>query len=112
MAEQHPPRLVISVYRLRDLRTGAEAVNQLRKRWPLLPALLITGDSAPDRLQAASHHCIPLLHKPVPPPGELYRQIIETPQSMEAFIRQTAQPTSARPGACIAPRKSRGNWSI
>jgi hypothetical protein len=32
-----------------------------------LPALLITGDTAPDRLREALSSNIPLLHKPVSP---------------------------------------------
>jgi CheY-like chemotaxis protein len=39
-----------------------------------LPALLITGDTAPERLREARASGIPLLHKPVSP-DQLYRRI-------------------------------------
>ena len=32
-----------------------------------MPALLITGDTAPDRLREAGSSGLPLLHKPVQP---------------------------------------------
>lgn len=64
----HPPDLIISDYRLSDGHTGIDVIEQLRKAYPTpIPAFLITGDSAPERLreaQATGHH---LLHKPVPP---------------------------------------------
>jgi signal transduction histidine kinase/CheY-like chemotaxis protein len=78
VAKNHPPSLVISDYRLRDHHTGAEVVSTLRTELnPLLPALLITGDTAPERIQEAMSYCIPLLHKPVSP-SELYRAIVES----------------------------------
>lgn len=76
-AKTLPPDLVISDYRLRNHHTGAEVVAALRAEGnPLLPALLITGDTAPERIQEAHASSIPLLHKPVAP-SELYRHIIE-----------------------------------
>jgi len=41
-----------------------------------LPALLITGDTAPERLREAKASGIPLLHKPVSP-SVLYRKLVE-----------------------------------
>ena len=59
---------VISDYRLRDQRTGLEAIASLRAvLGQNLPAVLITGDTAPDRLREALSSNIPLLHKPVSP---------------------------------------------
>lgn len=76
LAKKHTPHLVISDYRLRDHHTGAEVVTTLRKTInPLLPALLITGDTAPERIQESYAHCIPLLHKPVAP-SNLYHSIV------------------------------------
>lgn len=61
------PDLVIADYRLRDNQTGAEAVTMLRERHGVnLPALLMTGDTAPERLREAQASGLPLLHKPVP----------------------------------------------
>ena len=68
LAGQHAPDVVISDYRLRDQRTGLEAIAALRTVLGQgLPALLITGDTAPDRLREALSSNIPLLHKPVSP---------------------------------------------
>jgi len=40
-----------------------------------LPALLVTGDTAPERLRQAQASGIPLLNKPVSP-GQLYRAMM------------------------------------
>ncbi len=46
--------------------TGLQAIAALRAVFGQdLPALLITGDTAPDRLREALSGNIPLLHKPV-----------------------------------------------
>ncbi|HEY8095660.1 MAG TPA: ATP-binding protein [Methylobacter sp.] len=76
LAVIHPPDLVISDYRLREQRTGLEAIAALRALLGNnLPALLITGDTAPDRLREAQAGRIPVLHKPVSP-SELYRGLV------------------------------------
>ena len=67
-AAVHAPDVVISDYRLRGPSTGAEAIAVLRERLgPQLAALLVTGDTAPRRLQEAMATGVPLLHKPVHP---------------------------------------------
>ncbi|MNG67621.1 Sensor protein TorS [compost metagenome] len=61
-------QVVISDFRLRDEQTGAQAIHQVRAVvGARLPALLITGDTAPERLREARASGIPLLHKPVSP---------------------------------------------
>ena len=60
------PDVVISDYRLREHRTGIEAICSLRSLVDeRLPALLITGDTGPERLREAMASGIPVLHKPV-----------------------------------------------
>jgi signal transduction histidine kinase/CheY-like chemotaxis protein len=77
LARTHAPDVVISDYRLREQRTGLEAIAALRELLgEALPALLITGDTAPDRLREAQSSGTPLLHKPVSP-GQLYRRLVE-----------------------------------
>jgi signal transduction histidine kinase/ActR/RegA family two-component response regulator len=72
LARAHAPDIVISDYRLRGSRTGAEAIDALRAEFgAALPALLITGDTAPQRLREARATGVPLLHKPVQP-AQLY----------------------------------------
>jgi signal transduction histidine kinase/CheY-like chemotaxis protein len=62
------PHAIVADYRLRDHKTGADAMNRLRAclNTPL-PGLLITGDTAPERLREAQASGYALLHKPVPP---------------------------------------------
>jgi len=76
LARQQAPDLVISDYRLREQRTGIEAIAALRALLgDTLPALLVTGDTAPERLRQAQASGIPLLNKPVSP-GQLYRAMM------------------------------------
>lgn len=73
LAASWPPELIISDYRLREQRTGAEAIAMLRAQaGSAIPALLITGDTAPARLREARASGVPLLHKPTSP-EQLYR---------------------------------------
>jgi signal transduction histidine kinase/ActR/RegA family two-component response regulator len=61
------PHLVLADYRLRDHRTGLEAIEAIRSSLGrALPALVITGDTAPQRLREADASGLMLLHKPVP----------------------------------------------
>jgi signal transduction histidine kinase len=63
-----PPELLIVDYRLQGRASGLEAVAILQKALQrYVPALVITGDTAPDRLREAEASGYPLLHKPVQP---------------------------------------------
>lgn len=62
------PDALICDYRLRGGQTGAEAIAMLRQHWKRpIPAILITGDTAPVRMREASDSGVPLIHKPVRP---------------------------------------------
>lgn len=62
------PQLVLADYRLTDGAIGSDAVTELRARFgSQLPALLITGDTAPERLREAKQSGLHILHKPVRP---------------------------------------------
>ena len=75
LARIRPPDLVISDYRLRSGHTGTTAIAALRAQCgDSLPAVLVTGDTAPERIREASASGLPLLHKPVSP-DQLYRCI-------------------------------------
>ncbi|MGO4394620.1 hybrid sensor histidine kinase/response regulator [Variovorax sp. M-6] len=99
LARANPPGLVISDYRLRELRTGAEAITTLRAEFgERLPALLITGDTAPQRLREARASGVPLLHKPVSP-DQLYRGLTCVLNDLEidsAFAVLEAVPVERR----------------
>jgi CheY-like chemotaxis protein/anti-sigma regulatory factor (Ser/Thr protein kinase) len=61
------PRLIISDYRLRDNASGIDAIERLRHEYnDEIPGMLITGDTAADRLREAQESGFLLLHKPVP----------------------------------------------
>lgn len=69
------PDLVLADYRLRGHRTGLEAIAAIRERTGRdLPAIVITGDTAADRLRNVHAGGTALLHKPVVP-GELHAAI-------------------------------------
>ena len=77
LATQRPPDLLVTDYRLREQRTGLQAIEALHAALGRpAPTVLITGDTAPDRLREAAAHGITLLHKPVSPPL-LYRALAE-----------------------------------
>jgi signal transduction histidine kinase/CheY-like chemotaxis protein len=59
--------LLIADFRLRDDDNGIRSIRTLRAHDPELPAILLTGDTAPNRLQEAQQAGIPVLHKPVSP---------------------------------------------
>ena len=62
------PDVIISDFRLRENLTGIEVIEQLRNQLDKkVPAILITGDTAPDRLQQAQESGLILLHKPLKP---------------------------------------------
>ena len=62
------PDLIISDYRLGDGNTGFKAIERLRSALCApIPAFLISGDTAPERLREASASGYHLLHKPVSP---------------------------------------------
>ena len=62
------PDLLIVDYRLRQHASGIETIGRLRELAGVsIPALIVTGDTAPDRLREAQESGFPLLHKPVTP---------------------------------------------
>jgi len=62
------PDLIISDYHLPNGRTGIEAIEQINAALGAsIPAILISGDTAPERLRDAKDGGYILLHKPVDP---------------------------------------------
>jgi len=62
------PDLILADYRLRGHRTGHAAIEAIRRRLGQpVPAIVITGDTAADRLRHAHAAGTALLHKPVVP---------------------------------------------
>jgi DNA-binding response OmpR family regulator len=62
------PDLIVSDYRLRGDENGIEVVEMPRGELNIdMPALLVTGDTAPDRLRDAHASGLPILRKPLNP---------------------------------------------
>ena len=60
------PDLILSDYRLRDDETGIGAIEELRLTFgENVPALLVTGDTAAERLRDATASGLNVLHKPL-----------------------------------------------
>jgi len=59
------PRFILADYRLKEGRTGTEAIESVRDAYGDIPAVLVTGDTAVDRLRHAAASGLPILHKPV-----------------------------------------------
>jgi two-component system, sensor histidine kinase len=61
------PALILCDYRLRDGESGLVVIERIRAKYnETIPAILITGDTAPDRLAEAKASGLLLMHKPVP----------------------------------------------
>jgi CheY-like chemotaxis protein len=66
LPEASPPDLLICDYRLPGGKTGVAEIEFLRSKFGRsIPAMLITGDTAPDRIAEAQASGFLLLHKPV-----------------------------------------------
>jgi PAS domain S-box-containing protein len=60
------PDLIIADYQLAGGRTGAEAIEEIRRHCGrTVPAIVLTGDTAPEHLGAARRKGYILLHKPI-----------------------------------------------
>lgn len=79
-----PPSIILADYRLREGRTGTEAVAHIRDHYAsAIPSIIITGDTAPERLREAEASGFSILHKPIQPPQlrEALRETLEQPNN-------------------------------
>jgi two-component system, sensor histidine kinase len=68
MTVKRVPDLVISDYRLRKEENGIHVIESVREEYNApIPALLVTGDTGPERLREALASGLIILHKPVNP---------------------------------------------
>ncbi len=85
-ASGHFPDALIVDYRLRDGRNGMQAIERLRRECrPGIPALIVTGDTAADRLREVRASGYQLVHKPV------------QPAMLRAFLRNARKRKPAPP---------------
>jgi len=69
--------IIVSDLRLREDHTGIELIKLIREELNQeVPAIIVTGDTAVDRLELSKHSNIVMLHKPIKP-AELRRQIVQ-----------------------------------
>lgn len=62
------PDVIVADYRLGGGCTGIEAIAALRRAFGAdIPALLVTGDTAPETIRAIQASGLPVLHKPLKP---------------------------------------------
>ena len=63
------PDIILADYRLRDSETGNDVIHKIQSLFKeeIIPAIIITGDTAPDRIQEADASGYKILHKPVSP---------------------------------------------
>ena len=62
------PDVIVSDYRLPDDTDGIEVIQRMRAKFGRdIPAILVTGDTAPDTILRISRAGFPLLHKPLRP---------------------------------------------
>ncbi len=64
-ARSAPPRIVLADLRLRGAESGIAAIDAIRRVVPGVAGLLVSGDTAPERLREAHQSGLRLLHKPV-----------------------------------------------
>ena len=91
------PDLLLTDFRLRG-EDGIAAVRSLRSAFPGLPALLVSGDTAPERLRDAHEAGLTLLHKPV-----TEEQLINAMQAALAEQRREVRNESAVRGGAASP---------
>lgn len=67
--QQFIPDLILADYRLREDKTGVDAINQVKKllNQEDLAAIIMSGDTEPKRLKEVALSGYKLLHKPVKP---------------------------------------------
>jgi signal transduction histidine kinase/CheY-like chemotaxis protein len=62
------PDVIVCDYRLRGTENGLDAIERVRMEFCAdVPALLVTGDTAPDRIVEIREGGFPVLHKPLQP---------------------------------------------
>ncbi|VAW61873.1 Putative two-component sensor [hydrothermal vent metagenome] len=71
------PDMILADYRLRNNETGNDAIVKVQLMFPdnVIPALIITGDTAPDKIKEANTGGYEIIHKPVSP--NTLRSVIE-----------------------------------
>jgi CheY-like chemotaxis protein len=108
-ADQRPPDIIISDYRLGDGKTGIDVIERIRRAFAApIPAFLISGDTAPERLREARASGYYLLHKPVLPMTlrSVVSQLLKDHEAAERSAAATAsheRSSAAQSAAAPSP---------
>jgi signal transduction histidine kinase/ActR/RegA family two-component response regulator len=94
---QGKPDVALVDLRLRGGDDGFSAVRSLHNTAPSMPAILVSGDTAPERLHQAAEEGLTLLHKPVRP-EELLRVIHNAVSSAARGLDEPNDPRQAAQG--------------
>ncbi|WP_414012339.1 hybrid sensor histidine kinase/response regulator [Limnobacter sp.] len=65
MARGRMPDAIVADYRLRNNSTGVQAIKLLQGQLGNIPAVILTGDTAPSRIHEAKSSGLMILHKPL-----------------------------------------------
>lgn len=85
------PQAILADYRLRGGETGLDAIGVVQAHLGTrVPAIVITGDTAPERLLEVQAGGYRLLHKPVPT-HELYRAVADIMQATDNVVLPASQ---------------------
>jgi signal transduction histidine kinase/CheY-like chemotaxis protein len=77
IAQQHAIQVLFADHRMKGTDNGLHAIERIRAIRPQMTAVLVTGDTAPDRMLQAKHARVPVLHKPL-----VLEQVINVLQSL------------------------------
>lgn len=90
-AQRRRPDVLLSDFRLSGAEDGISLIRSVRELYPDLPALLVSGDSAPDRIAMARDADIPMVHKPI---------------AADALVAQVNRLAKIDPGAMTSSRNN------
>lgn len=85
------PDVVLSDYRLRHGETGGDVIHRVREHLSIdVPAIILTGDIAPDSLKDIKSLGYPMLHKPCEP--EALRKLIASAAASSRVMPASNDP--------------------
>ena len=76
-----PPQIVLADLRLRGTESGIDAIQAIRAIVPSAAGLLVSGDTAPERLREVHESGLRLVHKPVTSISVLVEEILAATSS-------------------------------
>jgi signal transduction histidine kinase/CheY-like chemotaxis protein len=76
-----PPQIVLADLRLRGTESGITAIQAVRTIVPTVAGLLVSGDTAPERLREVHESGLRLLHKPVTSVSVLVEEMLAATSS-------------------------------